>query len=82
MPEKPNNESENVPSSDKGIGFFQTIFSIFAAMFGVQSEEKHKRDFEEGSASNFIFAGIVLTIMFIVTLFMVVSSVLEKAGVK
>ncbi len=64
----------------QGIGLLQTIFSILAALFGVQSESKRKRDFEQGKASNFIIAGIIFVIAFIITLYLIVSTVLANVG--
>ena len=89
---KPNSPEENLnqksqtdssqnEDSASSIGLFQTVLSIFAAVFGVQSEEKHKRDFEKGDATNFILGGIIFVILFIVTIYFIVGMVLEQAGV-
>ncbi len=82
MPEN-NSNDENSPQekSPEGLGFLQTLLSVFAAMFGIQTQEKHQRDFEQGSATNFIFVGIVVTLVFIITLFMLVSYLIDNAGV-
>jgi len=66
--------------SDSSIGLIQTVLSIFAAVFGVQSEEKHKRDFEKGDATNFILGGIIFVILFIGTIYFIVGRILDQAG--
>ncbi|TQV74067.1 DUF2970 domain-containing protein [Aliikangiella marina] len=58
------------------LGVFQ---SVLAAMFGVQSEEKRKQDFESGSAGNYIFVGIVMVVIFVVTLIYIVDVILEQS---
>ncbi len=58
----------------------QVILSALAAMFGVQSEKKLERDFQSGDPASFIMVGIVLVILFILSLIFVVNTVLESAG--
>jgi len=75
------NSSHEVEETSSGIGLLQTVISIFAAVFGIQSEDKHKRDFEKGDASNFILGGIIFVILLIITIYIIVGIVLENAGV-
>ncbi len=64
----------------KSPGLIDIIKSVIAAMFGVQSEENRERDFKHGKASHFIAIGIVMTVIFVLTLVAIVSSVVENAG--
>jgi hypothetical protein len=58
----------------------QTIGSIVAAAFGVQSSKHRQRDFKQGSAVRFIVGGIVFTVVFVLVVVMVVKIVLRHAG--
>ncbi|MEL0034849.1 MAG: DUF2970 domain-containing protein [Gammaproteobacteria bacterium] len=64
----------------KSPGLIDIIKSVIAAMFGVQSEANRERDFKHGKASHFIAIGIVMTVIFVLTLVAIVSSVVENAG--
>jgi hypothetical protein len=61
------------------VGPLQTISSVFAAAFGVQSSKNRERDFQQGRFANFAIAGILFTILLVGTLYLVVSTVLENA---
>jgi len=50
--------------SDK-LSLWQVAQSVFASFFGVQSDANRRRDFEKGRASQFIIVGIILTLVFI-----------------
>jgi hypothetical protein len=54
----------------------QTIKSILAAFIGVQSEQNRKIDFEQGSLTIYILAGLAFTIAFVCALVFLVSRVL------
>lgn len=60
--------------------FLQVIQSTLAAAFGVQSEEARKRDFTHGRPLPYIIAGVVFTVLFIVTLIVIVNLVLRSTG--
>lgn len=53
------------------------VKSVLAAGFGVQSSKNRERDFSQGSYRHFIVAGIVFTVLFVLTLVMVVRVVLD-----
>jgi hypothetical protein len=57
----------------------QVVGSVLAAGFGVQSRKNRERDFKGGSFKSFILAGIIFTAVFIGTVYLVVSIVLENA---
>lgn len=55
----------------------QVVASVLAAAFGVQSTANRERDFTQGSATTFIIAGLVFTVLFIMTIIGVVKWVLS-----
>jgi hypothetical protein len=57
-------------------GFFSIVRSTLAAAIGVQSSKNRERDFSQGSPLAFIAAGIIFTVLFIVTVVTVVHLVL------
>jgi hypothetical protein len=54
------------------------VKSILAAAIGVQSDKNRTRDFEQGSPLTFIVGGIVFTLVFIVSLSLIVGFVLSR----
>jgi hypothetical protein len=64
---------------DKKLKPWQVVGSVLAASFGVQSSKNRERDFKEGSFKTFVIAGILFTAIFIATIYLVVSTVLENA---
>jgi len=64
---------------EKSPGLKETIGSVLAAAFGVQSRKNRERDFKHGKARNFIVAGIVFTVLFIGVVTLVVNVVLKQA---
>lgn len=73
---------ETAPNQNtgQGTGFFSMIKSIAGGMFGVQSEAQREKDFQQGSATQFIIGGIIFTLIFIFTILYFVNSALESAG--
>lgn len=59
---------------------WDTIASVGASFFGVQSSKNRERDFTHGKASHFIVVGIVATIVFILVLVVAVRLALRQAG--
>ena len=64
--------SNNKPS------LISVVKSILAAAIGVQSDKNRTRDFEQGSPLTFIVGGIVFTLLFIVSLSLIVGFVLSR----
>jgi Protein of unknown function (DUF2970) len=54
----------------------QTIKSVLAAFIGVQSDKNRKTDFEQGSLTTYVIAGLIFTVLFVFALVFVVSKVL------
>ena len=49
--------------------------SVLAAFIGVQSEENRKKDFEHGSLSTYVIAGLIFTVLFVVAIIFLVSAI-------
>lgn len=73
--EKPASGPDNEPGA---LNPLQVISSVFAAGLGVQSSKNRERDFKQGRAVTFIFAGLLFTAVFIGTVYTVVSMVLSS----
>lgn len=63
-------------------GFLDTLKSVLAAFFGVQSNERRERDFTHGKPAHFIIIGLILTVVFILVVLAVVRGVMLLAGVQ
>jgi len=61
------------------LSILQVAQSVLAASFGVQSGRNRERDFRQGSARTFIIAGLIGTVIFILTVYTVVRLVLGAA---
>jgi hypothetical protein len=57
-------------------GFLSIVWSTLAAAIGVQSSKNRERDFTQGSPLAFIAAGVIFTVLFILTVVTVVQLVL------
>ncbi|NVJ59456.1 MAG: DUF2970 domain-containing protein [Gammaproteobacteria bacterium] len=74
VPNKPNNSSSKKQNKP---GIFGVLQSVLAAMFGVQSEAKREQDFEKGSAADYIFVGIIMAIIFVLSIIWFVQSTIS-----
>lgn len=52
--------------------------SVLSAAIGVQSRKNQERDFTHGKARVFIIAGVIFTLLFIATVFSIVTVVLKN----
>ena len=59
---------------------WQTIASVGAAFFGVQSSKNRERDFKHGKASHFIVVGLAATGVFVLVVWLAVRLALRQAG--
>ncbi|MEE3239897.1 MAG: DUF2970 domain-containing protein [Pseudomonadota bacterium] len=58
------------------------IASVMAAAIGVQSKKNQEKDFStKGSIVTYIVAGIIFTVVFVVTVIAVVKGVLTHTGI-
>jgi len=73
-------ESEN-GNGMKPPSFLSVLGSVLASMFGVQSNRKREQDFTHGKPSQYIIIGLLVTAVFILTIWGVVSLVMKLAGV-
>ncbi len=73
---KDTNTNEKV----KKQSFLQVMLSTIAAAFGVQSKANQERDFEQGNIYSYIAAGIIFTVVFVITVALLVKLVLKSNG--
>ena len=59
---------------------WDTIASVAASFFGVQSSKNRQRDFTHGKAAHFIVVGVVATAVFILLVVLAVRVALRQAG--
>ena len=65
----------------KAPSFLSVLGSVVASMFGVQSTRRHEADFTRGKPIHYILVGLLVTVVFILTVWGVVRLVLGLAGV-
>jgi len=58
----------------------QVVGSIFAGMFGVQTERNRQRDFSHSSPLPFILAGISFILLFILLMMGIVTLVMKTGA--
>lgn len=73
------NENNQPQSEGKGrkVSFLQTMGSVIAASFGVQSRKNKVRDFQNGSFAGFVVGALLFTAVFVATLLIIVNLVLN-----
>ena len=71
-----------MPSDDqRSPSFWDTVKSVSAAFFGVQSGKNQERDFSKGNPWAFIWIGILFVSLFILSIYAVVRIVLSQSGI-
>ena len=78
------NSVSEPPTVDKeestgSLSVMQVIGSILASFYGVQSSKNRKRDFQSGKAKTFIVVGILMTAVWYLAIYLVVTLVLHVA---
>jgi hypothetical protein len=68
------------PPDEKPPTLWQTIASVAASFFGVQSSKARRRDFTKGKPLHFIVIGVLMTAVFIGVVVLAVRIALESAG--
>ena len=76
--ETPEGVQDSAAQEAKKLNPVQVAASVFAAGLGVQSSKNRERDFKQGRIGTFIVAGLVFTVLFIGTVYTVVSLVLSN----
>ena len=71
--------NEEKQESKPGLNPLGIVASVLAAGFGVQSGKNRERDFKDGKLATFVIAGFVFTALFVASVYLVVSLVLENA---
>lgn len=61
------------------LGFRQVLGSVAAAFIGVQSGRNRERDFSHGRPRDFIVMGLLLTLVFVLSVWGLVSLVMHVA---
>jgi len=61
--------------SKNKLSLVKIIFSILASFIGVQSSKNRERDFKSNKPVYFIVTGIIMTIIFIISLYFIVKLV-------
>ena len=77
-PQKSDQSLEQARNSDqnKPPTVPQIALSVMAAAFGVQTNKNRERDFANGNPIVFIFAGLIFTILFVLSIIVLVMLVL------
>ncbi|MEZ9523337.1 DUF2970 domain-containing protein [Enterovibrio norvegicus] len=68
----------NTENNKDNVGFIDIVKSVFAAMFGVQSDKNRQRDFKQSSMVPYIVVGVVFVVLFVLGLMAIVSVVMSK----
>ena len=58
---------------EESLTLWEVICSVFAAGFGVQSRDNKVRDFSRGKPLQFIAAGLLFTVAFLISLIVLVN---------
>ena len=60
------------------ITLLQTLLSVLAAFFGVQSSKARERDFSKGKPVHYIIIGLIVVILFVLSIYGVVQWVIAN----
>jgi hypothetical protein len=60
--------------------FGSVLSSAVAALFGVQSNKNRERDFTRGKPIHYILVGLIVTLVFVLSVWGIVKLVLSNAG--
>ena len=64
-------------SNKNRLTILQLLQSVFAALIGIQSEEKLKEAFEKITVGQIVFCAIILVVLFVATVLTIVNIVLS-----
>lgn len=68
-------------TENRSPSLFKVFTSVVASMFGVQSSKKHEQDFTHGKPWAYITVGLIMTVVFVLSVWFAVKMVLKSAGV-
>jgi hypothetical protein len=71
--------AEKSPQKTPRLSFWQTVSSVLAAFFGVQSSKARRRDFSSGNPFAFFVVALLLTGLFVLALITIVRVVMHYA---
>lgn len=74
------NDDSSQRGDDAAPGLWQTVASVAASFFGVQSARNRERDFTKGKPLHFIVVGLAMTLAFILVIWGAVRFALHSAG--
>ena len=78
---EPETEATPVSEGKKKLSILHILTSVLAAAIGVQSKKNQEKDFNgKGSIYIYIAAGIIFTLLFVITIVTVVKSILASTG--
>ena len=60
--------------------FMSVLWSVLASMFGVQSNRRREEDFAHGKPAHYHIVGLLVTVVFILTVWAVVQLVMKVTG--
>lgn len=61
-------------------GLLTIVWSVLAAMFGVQTEANRKRDFSQKNPIPYIVVGVLFIVLFVFTIAGIVRFVINNVG--
>jgi hypothetical protein len=78
IPMNETSEKDTTPTQEEASepGFWEVVMSVLAAALGVQTSKNRERDFTKGNPLVFFAAGLIFTILFVLTLIGVVNLIL------
>ena len=74
------NTDKDDSEGERELSFGEVAKSTLSAFIGVQSGANRERDFKHGKMSHFIWMGLILGVLFVLTLVGVVQVVLHFAA--
>ena len=73
-------QADKSPEKSGKIPFYRVVLSVLQASFGVQSEHNRERDFTSGKFMPYVVAAVLFTILFVITLIVIVNMVLGSTS--
>ena len=65
-------------NSEDKLTWWQTLKSVSAAFFGVQSSTNHQQDFSKGKPIQFILVGLFAVVLFVMGLVLAVALIMPS----